>query len=239
VIRRARVAAVCLALVGAAVISAAPQANAEGVAPARTFRFPLPTWHQSGYGFGDRTPVGACPGVPARHTGFDAVARAGETVVAAANGMIMEIRQDPVWGKAVIIEHLVPDEGLVTTQYWHVVPRRGFGPGTVVTKGEPIATVADLGSRTHLHFGVYKAEYDINAGYGGLPVRFCNFRSAFPSHFVDPVAYVLRHEAQASGLSTGTRVVAGHSAGTERTELLVACPDVCHRVVAEAPSGSV
>ena len=235
-IRRARVAAACLAAVGSVLLSpAAARASAASVAPATSFRFPLPTWHQSGYGFGDRTPVGACPGVPARHTGFDAVARAGETVVAAANGMIMEIRHDPSWAEAVIIEHLVPDQGLVTTAYWHVVPRGGFGPGKVVTKGEPIATVANLGSRTHLHFGVYKAEYDINAGYGGLPVRFCNFRSAFPSHFVDPVAYVLRHEAHANSPSTGSVVSVARS---NRTELLVACPDVCHRVVAEAPSGS-
>src|SRR5437588_12280991 len=110
-IRRARLAAAGLMVSVSALVAVPAPQPANAAAPATSFRFPLPTWSQAGYGFGHLTPVGACPGVPARHTGFDAAARAGEAVVAAANGTIVEIRHDPVWAAAGIIQHLTRGEG--------------------------------------------------------------------------------------------------------------------------------
>jgi hypothetical protein len=92
------------------------------------FQFPLPAWSQSGYGFGDPWLRDRPPGLPMLHTGFDATATATEDVMAAAEGTIIKIRDfpdNPEWRYVILIQHEVPGEGTVLSQYWHVEPRPG------------------------------------------------------------------------------------------------------------------
>ena len=58
-----------------------------------------------------------------------------------------------------------------------------------VPKGMKIATVANLGARTHFHFGVRKGNFDINvSGLGALPYANhpCDGYPVFPAGFVSP-----------------------------------------------------
>ncbi len=79
------------------------------------------------------------------------------------------------------------------TQYWHVWPRAGYSVGTVVTRGEVFADIADMGSRTHFHFAVFNGEYDSHTWNGALPPARCDGFPAFPYNFVDPTAFVQAH----------------------------------------------
>ena len=79
------------------------------------------------------------------------------------------------------------------TQYWHVWPRPGFKVGTVVTKGEVFADIADMGSRTHFHFAVFNGDYEANAWRGALPHSRCDGFPAFPYKFVNATTYVQAH----------------------------------------------
>ncbi len=114
---------------------------------------------------------------------------------APANGTIRGTMDLGSIGSAVLIEHSVPGEGTVTTQFHHVVPRSGYGAGRSVAKGEQFATVFAWGGNTHLHFGVYAAPVDATAWNGHLPARACGSpsRPAFPTRFVNPTEYVKAH----------------------------------------------
>jgi murein DD-endopeptidase MepM/ murein hydrolase activator NlpD len=170
-------------------------------APADSFQFPLPTWTQHCLGFGsqwrlcDGTALRTCPttGAVWRHTGFDV--RTGiQPVRAAANGVIAGYIVDPTFRGGVLIRHQTA-QGVVITQYWHVWPRPGFKAGTAVTKGQVFADIADMGSRTHLHFAVFVGDFEPNAWRGALPTTRCDGFPAFPYRFVDPTAFVQAHLA--------------------------------------------
>lgn len=190
----------------AAVVPAAPVVAAPVVAAAQkadSFRFPLPAWKPHCLGFGsqwrlcDGTVLRQCAGTGAiwLHTGVDI--RTGiQPVMAAANGVIVGYIVDPVFKGGVLIKHQTA-EGIVLTQYWHVWPRVGFGPGKVVTKGQVFADIANMGSRTHLHFAVFRGDYQPNAWRGALPPTACDGFPAFPNRFVDATAFIKAHLAVA------------------------------------------
>ena len=58
--------------------------------------------------------------------------------------------------------------------------------GDTVTKGQKIATVADLGDNTHLHFGIRENAYSNISNRGALPQTDCGGDPAFPEYFIDP-----------------------------------------------------
>ncbi len=184
--------AVLATLAPAPVAAQAPSAGA--------FQLPLPSWEPHCLGFGsewrycDGTVIRACPGGGIwLHTGTDV--RTGiQPVLAAADGEIAGYTVDPTFRGGVLIRHQVPGLGTVLTQYWHVWPRPGFGPGTLVARGQEFADVADMGPRTHLHFAVYVGELDANVWRGALPPAACSGFPAFPSRFVDPTRFVLDHQ---------------------------------------------
>ena len=64
---------------------------------------------------------------------------------APANGTIRGTMDLGSIGSAVLIEHSVPGEGTVTTQFHHVVPRSGYGAGRSVAKGEQLCNCVRLG----------------------------------------------------------------------------------------------
>src|SRR5882672_3091205 len=119
---------------------------------ADSFQFPLPTWAPHCLGFGSQWRL--CDGTVLRrcsstgsvwlHTGVDI--RTGiQPVRAAANGVIAGYIVDPMFKGGVLIRHQT-GHGIYLTQYWHVWPRAGFGPGKVVNKGQVFADIADMGS---------------------------------------------------------------------------------------------
>src|SRR5258707_579580 len=158
----------------AAHIAAQARAMAAAAAPADYFQYPLPTWEPHCLGFGsewrycDGTVLMRCSATGAiwLHTGVDI--RTGiQPVMAAANGVIIGYIVDPTFRGGVLIRHQTA-AGVVITQYWHVWPRAGFGVGTVVTRGEVFADIADMGSRTHFHFAVFLGDFDSHAWNGPL-----------------------------------------------------------------------
>lgn len=173
----------------------APQLVAS-VQRADYFQFPLPAWKPHCLGFGsqwklcDGTVLRRCTTTGAiwRHTGVDI--RTGiQPVRAAANGVIVGYIVDPTFKGGVLIRHQTA-QGVVLTQYWHVWPRPGFRPGKVVTRGQVFADIANMGSRTHFHFAVFRGDYQADAWRGALPPTPCDGFPAFPNRFVNPTAFV-------------------------------------------------
>jgi murein DD-endopeptidase MepM/ murein hydrolase activator NlpD len=163
---------------------------------ADSFQFPLPTWAPHCLGFGsqwrlcDGTVLRSCAATGAiwLHTGVDI--RSGiQPVRAAANGVIIGYQVDPTFKGGVLIRHQT-GHGIYLTQYWHVWPRPGFRPGKVVTKGQVFADIANMGSRTHFHFAVFRGDYQANAWRGALPPSSCDGFPAFPYRFVNPTTFI-------------------------------------------------
>ena len=176
-----------------------PGVTRTAAAPADYFQYPLPTWEPHCLGFGSEWRL--CNGTVLRrcstngaiwlHTGVD-IKTGIQPVRAAANGVIIGYIVDPTFRGGVLIRHQTAD-GIVITQYWHVWPRAGFRVGTVVTRGEVFADIADMGSRTHFHFAVFLGGYDSHAWNGALPPSRCDGFPAFPYHFVNATTFVQAH----------------------------------------------
>jgi|GEM_PF-1552423 len=196
-----KLAAVAAITVGAVWTPAAPPVGAVRMAaqPVDYFQFPLPSWAPHCLGFGsewrycDGTVLRRCSSTGAiwLHTGVD-ITTDIQPVMAAANGVIIGYIVDPTFRGGVLIRHETPD-GIVITQYWHVWPRTGYTVGTVVTRGEVFADIADMGSRTHFHFAVFRGDYEADAWRGALPPTRCDGFPAFPARFVNATDFVLSH----------------------------------------------
>jgi murein DD-endopeptidase MepM/ murein hydrolase activator NlpD len=112
------------------------------------FRFPLDDFRLSS-GFGPR--INPVTGNPRFHQGLDLAAPLGSDVYAARDGVVIEIGEDPVYGKYVIIEHY--DNW--TSLYGHLSSvntslRKNVGSGSLIGK------VGSTGQSTgpHLHFEI-------------------------------------------------------------------------------------
>ena len=169
--------------------------------PGDVFQRPLASWSPHCLGFGSQwrycngVALRACPsGAVWLHTGVDIVASAGEPVMAAADGQVIGYITDPQFRGGMLVRHAT-SSGAVITQYWHVWPADGIGVGTRVKRGEVIAHVADMGSRTHFHFAVFKGDFESHAWNGALPPGACSGFPAFPYRFVDPNAFLGAHAA--------------------------------------------
>lgn len=169
------------------------------VSPADVFQYPLPTWSPHCLGFGSQwrycngTPLRTCAsGAVWLHTGTDVVATVGQPVMAAGDGVIVGYLTDPEFRGGVLIRHRMTS-GVVITQYWHVWPRAGFDIGAEVKRGQLFADVADMGSRTHLHFAVFGGDMESHAWNGALPPSACSGFPEFPYRFVDPTAFIETH----------------------------------------------
>ncbi|MFA7319130.1 MAG: peptidoglycan DD-metalloendopeptidase family protein [Parcubacteria group bacterium] len=143
--------------------------------------------------WGDTWTYGECPtGTYKLHAGIDLHATydydsaIGEEVNAAHDGVVKKIftGNHAQWADAIVIEST---DGQFTTVYWHVIKHGTLAVNDTVTKGQQIATIADLGSDTHFHFGIRMTPYSEPESYAGaLPVaNGCDYL-AFPEKFIDP-----------------------------------------------------
>jgi murein DD-endopeptidase MepM/ murein hydrolase activator NlpD len=132
---------------------AAPPPASPGPPVLIAFHDPLPDG-EVGSPFGLRElPWEAAPRL---HAGVDIVTPGPEPVLAAADGVVTRIGQDPGYGRFVELTHAA---GLVTL-YGHL--RRfapGLSQGDAVKAGAPVGELGSTGSSTgpHLHFEVHDA----------------------------------------------------------------------------------
>ena len=200
---------------GASAPGAPTPATAASVSSADIFERPLPSWAPHCLGFGSQWRY--CNGVALRscssgavwlHTGVDMVASVGEPVMAAGDGVIVGYTIDPQFRGGVLIRHRT-SSGTYITQYWHVWLRPGFGVGSKVSRGQVFASIADMGTRTHFHFAVFKGDSESHAWNGALPPSSCSGFPAFPYKFVDPNAFLAAHQAPASANPEPVRLALG------------------------------
>jgi murein DD-endopeptidase MepM/ murein hydrolase activator NlpD len=85
------------------------------------------------------------------HEGLDIDGRKGQTVRAAAAGLVLKVGEEGKYGKLVVIDH----GGGITTLYAHV-SRILVRPGARVARHDPIAEVGRTGNASghHLHFEI-------------------------------------------------------------------------------------
>lgn len=87
------------------------------------------------------------------HAGIDLLAPAGAPVLAAADGVVIRVGQDPGYGRFIDVRHAA---GL-TSRYAHMARfEAGLAAGKAVKAGAPIGFVGSTGSSTgaHLHFEI-------------------------------------------------------------------------------------
>lgn len=145
-------------------------------------------------GFGGQSLLTCRDGKFKEHNGVDYNAVRGTSVFAAEDGILKESIYDSsgLWAYNVVLEHNSPTGGKFTTVYWHVNPApeaSSANLGAFIPKGMQIATVADLGARTHFHLGVRMGAYVAGlSGTGALPyaTHLCDGYPAFPGGFVNP-----------------------------------------------------
>lgn len=155
-----------------------------------TLKWPLATSYgsrQVNQAFGVNWSTGkTCNGLIEKHNGTDYAATAGTAVYAPEDGWVKDVHYDSsgLYAYNIVIEHNHP-LGTFTTVSWHVNPLVAIGD--FVPKGMQIATVANLGSITHYHFGIRIGAYTTNvSGTGALPQTICGGYPAFPADFIDP-----------------------------------------------------
>lgn len=145
-----------------------------------------------GWRFGTTWTPGQCPsGTYKKHAGVDVNATANEAVYAAHDGIVKAIHYQSPWAYGIVIED---SSGLFTTVSWHVNAYGGLAVNDTVTRGQQIATVANLvdpnppyDNITHFHFGIRMGSYSDPESYAGsLPVaNGCGYL-AYPESFIDP-----------------------------------------------------
>lgn len=135
----------------------------------------------------DTWTYGECPtGTYKKHVGVDLYATSGEDVAAAHDGVVKKIftGNHSQWADAIVVES---SDGQFTTVYWHVIKYGNLAVNDTVTKGQKIATIANLGGDTHFHLGIRLAPYSDPESYAGaLPVADGCGYPAFPEKFIDP-----------------------------------------------------
>lgn len=94
-------------------------------------------------------------GVWKTHDGVDIKADIGATVKAMTSGTVMEVKQDPMWGNCIIIDHGNGVEGY----YCNLASSVSVKSGDKVDAGDPIAVIgntaeAEVSMEPHLHFAL-------------------------------------------------------------------------------------
>jgi hypothetical protein len=157
---------------------------------------------------------------PLVHTAQDDKQPVGAPVFAAGNGTIVAVvSAGTCYATEMLVRHTLPDGSIVHTQYMHVNPTVTSGD---VTKGQTIATVADLnalcpnqGLVSHLHFGVWNSGTITQMSYRGrLPKDVpCGGDTAFADQWINPNDFINSHSTCATTNAT-VNVAVSTGAGT-------------------------
>lgn len=148
--------------------------------------------------FGDPWPYTStsCTNLNWKHTGIDIKASAGSDVYAAEAGTVKVSKSTSgSWKDYITIEHKDSQGNKYTTVYWHLYDRK-VSVSNSVTRGQKIAAVANMGSNTHLHFGIRNAPYTYPvSSRGGLPTKRCydpemTAMDIWQANFVNPSDYL-------------------------------------------------
>lgn len=141
--------------------------------------------------FGGNWPFSStCTNMQWKHTGIDIRASKGSSVYAAEKGTVKVSQSSGTsWKDFITVEHKDSKGNKYTTVYWHLKNRK-VSVGNSVSRGQKIAEVADMGSNTHLHFGVRNASYSNTSNRGGLPTGTCSGYPKFQESFVNPLNYL-------------------------------------------------
>lgn len=134
-------------------------------------QFPLASWAVS-QDFGTWNPAWG-----GYHLAEDVIVPAGDSVFAMAAGIVRDVLLDDEaagYGGVMLVEHDLPGE-TVTALYGHISSRRGtaVAVGAMVARGDLLAFVADDDEDggpwpPHLHFGVRRGGFDLDAGVCGV-----------------------------------------------------------------------
>ena len=91
------------------------------------------------------------------HQGVDLAGAVGDDVYAAAEGVVKEIWEDPMWGNCISISH----DGNAVSIYRNLSPTMpdGLAAGTAVSKGDVIGSVGEsalleIADESHIHFEI-------------------------------------------------------------------------------------
>ncbi|HMQ53401.1 MAG TPA: peptidoglycan DD-metalloendopeptidase family protein [Anaerolineae bacterium] len=88
----------------------------------------------------------------------------GDPVYAIANGRVVEFGHYPVWGNIVLLEHALPDDTRVWSQYAHLNEIKVNEVGEKVNRGKQIGTIGKGEQNrytAHLHFEIRKKKLPI------------------------------------------------------------------------------
>ena len=94
-------------------------------------------------------------GVWKTHDGVDIKAEPGTQVKAMNHGEVIEVKEDPLWGNCVVIEHA----NGIKSFYYSLAPSMTVKEGDTVESGQVIGSVGDTAQAeialpSHLHFAV-------------------------------------------------------------------------------------
>lgn len=127
-------------------------------------------YSSGGFKYASTWTYGVCPSPLYKvHTGADLAAAAGASVYAVAAGRVALVYSaGSGWGSGILLESRDSLGATWTSQYLHVNPK--VAAGTLVSKGQLIATVAAISTGNHLHFGLWGASASYpEAQRGALP----------------------------------------------------------------------
>jgi murein DD-endopeptidase MepM/ murein hydrolase activator NlpD len=194
-------AVVVLVLVMAGVACFSVSSVAEA-ATADSFRFPLGSGTSSTtYPITQNYCENRIDDDGAPHLGVDWGAPAGTTIVAAANGTVVDRRADPNdsrYGNMVYIKHTLPSGAVRYALYAHMQEPPAVGNGITVRKGQTLGRVGATGyvvGGAHLHFAISSSS-GIPPGYGSP----CPGAGGTES----PIAFVKARMRSASNDTIGT-----------------------------------
>ncbi len=115
----------------------------------------------------------------------------GHPIYAISNGKVVDFGHYSVWGNVVLLEHALPDDSRVWSQYAHLQQLMISQKGEKVTRGQQIGTMGK-GDKdqflAHLHFEIRKNNLPIN---NWSPM--VKDKNAVLANYYDPQKFIKEH----------------------------------------------
>ncbi|MBL7787222.1 MAG: peptidoglycan DD-metalloendopeptidase family protein [Chitinophagales bacterium] len=125
----------------------------------------------------------------------------GYSVYAAANGKVVDATYS--WG-GIVIQHLWQGQTFYTV-YGHFQKSSSISLNTIVTKGQLIGTVDDIGTGcAHLHFEVRESDHPQPANSDYWTCSVVGSQSSVNNYYEDPATFIPSHGSYSVACSTPT-----------------------------------